>query len=102
MGTEAEPLFLGKILNGGNGEPGYTVHCEVIGFPFEETCLGPAGSKLVNGVSEGDVLSFFEPEEETIKCSGETTATTEVSTGAGDAEGLITLNSGLTLSVSYE
>jgi hypothetical protein len=102
MGTEAEPLFLDKILNGGKGEPGYTVHCEVIGFPFEETCLGVASSKLINDPSERDVLSIFEPGEETGICGNETTATAEVSTGTGDAEGLILLLNGLELAVSYE
>jgi hypothetical protein len=102
MGTEAEPLFLGTLRSGGKGEPGYTMHCEVIGFPFEETCLGIASAKLVNDVAEGDVLAVAEAGEETGICGSETTATAEVTTGVGDEEGLGVLNSGLTLSVSYE
>jgi hypothetical protein len=100
-GTEAEPLFLDKILNGGKGEPGYEIHCEVIGLPFEEACLGPGGSKLTNDISEGDVLLIFELQE-TLICTNQTLATAEIRTGAGDEEMLITLTSGLALSSSYE
>jgi hypothetical protein len=94
-------LFLNIITSGGKGEPGYTVHCEVLNFPVEETCLGSVSANLTNDASEGDVLAVFE-KEETGVCEGKTPATGEVNSGAGDEEGLITLNSGLTLEISYE
>jgi hypothetical protein len=47
------------------------------------------------------VLSVFEAEETGV-CEGKTPATGEVITGVGDEQGLITLNSGSSLSISYE
>jgi hypothetical protein len=100
MGTETEPLFLDKILNGGKGEPGYSVHC-TSPLSFEEICLGAASSDLENDPLESDVLGSFIGKELVGKCNGKTTATAYLST-ENDGAGLLTLNNKVPLSVSYE
>jgi hypothetical protein len=104
MGTEAEPLFLDVLENGGQGEPGWELMCEepLIGL-VEDTCTNvatkPIGSNLENDAAENDVLETLVLEE-ILLCAGTGTETGSISTGA--EPGLISLTGGGSLSVSYE
>jgi hypothetical protein len=104
MGTEAEPLFLDVLENGGKGEPGWEVMCEepLIGL-VEETCTAvpakPGSADLENDPAENDVLGTFVLEEIAL-CTGTNEETGFVSTGT--EPGLILLISGEALAVSYE
>jgi hypothetical protein len=100
MGTEAEPLFLDKILTGGKGEPGFLLHC-TSPLSFEEACLGAASSDLENDPLESDVLGGFIGKELVGKCNSKTTATGFIST-ENDGPLLWTLVNKEPLSVSYE
>jgi len=105
MGTEAEPLFLDVLENGGNGNPGWEVTCLILGVTVTEVCTAEkAGANLVNDVTEKDVLAMFEGELANCTLGGKESALVETSSTdtPADEVGLITLNSGEALSVSYE
>jgi hypothetical protein len=101
MGTEAEPLFLDRFLTSGAGNPAWSIKCEVVGLPFEETCTGETSMDVINDAGENDVLGVFSAEM-TFFCGGQTMPTALILNGAADEEMLLTLTSGLALAVSYE
>lgn len=102
-----EVLFLDIITSGGAGEPGWEIMCEPLGILFEETCTGTASSMLENDAAENDVLGKFEgiAEEaagETGVCKTGGKKVAGVNSGATDETGLLTLENGEPLSLSYE
>jgi hypothetical protein len=105
MGTESEPLFLRVIENGGKGNPGWEVTCLILGVTVTEVCTtADFGADLVNDAAEKDVLASFEDESANCSVGGENNGLVETSLTDSPADeiGLITLNDGETLSVSYE
>jgi hypothetical protein len=105
MGTEAEPLFLDVIENGGPGNPGWEVTCLILGVTVTEVCTTEkVGADLTNDATEKDVLATFEGELANCTLGGKESALleTSLSDSPADEVGLITLNSGEALSVSYE
>ncbi len=95
----SEPEFLDQLYgHEGGKEPGWEVKCLVIGATSEDLCEGQTSSKLEN-LTEGDVLTVFNPE---APISSESGTCSQGGAGSGDTtgEGTVLLTSGKSLAVS--